>query len=143
MFLPDGQQLVSASKDQTVRLWDTATGAGVKVLNAEEALPGIWSSKDDWLRQVDSRLLHLGSSGSAYNSDGSKEYDLVPSATKSIRTSRLVNDRLFANKDWVSRDGQSLLWLPPDRRPVCSAVFGNPVVMGHGSGGVTFIEFKP
>jgi len=28
------------------------------------------------------------------------------------------------------------------RRPVCLAVFDNLVVMGHGSGGIKFIEFK-
>ena len=31
-FSPDGKQLVSASHDQTVRLWDAATGEQVKKL---------------------------------------------------------------------------------------------------------------
>ena len=52
------------------------------------------------------------------------------------------NDQQLASAS-DNKTAQRLLWLPPDRRPVCSAVVGNLVVMGHGSGGITFIEFKP
>ena len=40
--------------------------------------------------------------------------------------------------DWVTQDGQNLLWLSPDYR---AAIFNNMVVLGHRSGRVTFLEF--
>ena len=36
-YSPDGKQIVSASWDRTIRLWDAATGAQLHVLNAEES----------------------------------------------------------------------------------------------------------
>jgi WD40 repeat protein len=35
-FTPDGQQLVSASDDKTIRVWDLATGKTVRTLRGEE-----------------------------------------------------------------------------------------------------------
>ena len=41
---------------------------------------------------------------------------------------------------WLYRDGQRLLWLPPDFRPTSAARYGDLFVMGHKSGKVTFFE---
>ncbi|OXV07625.1 hypothetical protein Egran_04609, partial [Elaphomyces granulatus] len=48
---------------------------------------------------------------------------------------------IFVNNEWVTQDGQNLLWLPPDYRATCAALFGNMLVLGHASGQVTFVEF--
>ena len=48
---------------------------------------------------------------------------------------------IFVNDEWVTQDGQNLLWLPLDYRATCSALFNNMLVLGHASGQVTFIEF--
>ena len=42
--------------------------------------------------------------------------------------------------DWLYRDGKRLLWLPPDFRPQCTAIYDDLFVMGHESGKVTFFE---
>jgi hypothetical protein len=47
---------------------------------------------------------------------------------------------IFVNDEWVTQDGQNLLWLPPDYRATCSALFNNMLVLGCRSV-VTFIEF--
>jgi WD40 repeat protein len=39
-FTPDGRQLVSASEDKTIRVWDLATGKTVRTIRGESA-PGI------------------------------------------------------------------------------------------------------
>src|SRR5260370_8765815 len=36
-FSPDGKQVVSASKDQTTRLWDVPTGRSIRVLTGHES----------------------------------------------------------------------------------------------------------
>ena len=41
-FSPDGKQIVSASRDKTVRLWDSATGAACGTLKGHE----------DWVQAV-------------------------------------------------------------------------------------------
>ena len=45
-------------------------------------------------------------------------------------------------RDWLYRDGQKLLLLPPDFRPWCTAIYDDLFVMGHESGKVTFFEGK-
>ena len=45
------------------------------------------------------------------------------------------------SNDWVTRDGQNLLWLPPDYRPRRLAVLNNMLALGHTSGRVAFLEF--
>lgn len=42
-FTPDGKQLVSASNDKTVRVWDIATGKTVRMIRGESA-PGNWGT---------------------------------------------------------------------------------------------------
>ena len=48
---------------------------------------------------------------------------------------------LFVDDDWVVRCGKRLLWLPMDYRPTSSAVYGDLMVLGHRSGGMTFLWF--
>ncbi|KAK6357703.1 hypothetical protein TWF718_002012 [Orbilia javanica] len=40
--------------------------------------------------------------------------------------------------EWLVRNGQRLIWLPPDYRPLCLAVDGNKIVLGSHSGILCF-----
>ncbi|KAL4735720.1 hypothetical protein BDV11DRAFT_195322, partial [Aspergillus similis] len=46
---------------------------------------------------------------------------------------------IFIYEKWVTRSGQRLIWLPPDFRATCAVTSGNKVVLGHRSGGLTFL----
>lgn len=51
---------------------------------------------------------------------------------------------LFIEEEWIIRDGKRFLLLPTDyqpHRPGSQAVTNNLIVLGHNSGGVTFIYF--
>jgi len=48
---------------------------------------------------------------------------------------------IFVDNEWVTRDGQNLLWLPKEYRTRCLAFLHNKVVLGQPSGQVTFLEF--
>jgi len=50
--------------------------------------------------------------------------------------------RIFVKGDWITRDGENLLWLPSSYKAGCSALHDNMLAMGHESGEVTFIEFR-
>jgi hypothetical protein len=54
---------------------------------------------------------------------------------------RLVCAVFVSDREWVNWKGQKGLWLPPDYRAGCSAVYNNILVIGHASGQVTFFYF--
>jgi eukaryotic-like serine/threonine-protein kinase len=70
-YRPDGKQVATASNDQTIRLWDPATGQQTALLKAEVAPPNL------------ERMLLV-----AYNSDGSRIAS-YPSLEGGAGTSRL------------------------------------------------------
>ena len=113
-----------ASDDKTVRLWDATTGAHQQTLEINQYLKSLSSSDDGRYLKTDRGPLSLkpGTSGACLEQE------------TSIRT-------VFVNEKWVTRDGQNILWLPPDYRAECSALYENMLVLGHQSGQVTFFEF--
>ncbi|KAN0069077.1 hypothetical protein V8E54_012706 [Elaphomyces granulatus] len=121
-FSPDGKVLASAS-DDTVRLWDATTGAWKWTLDVNVTIHSLLFSMDGQYLKTDRGLLSL-------NSGSSDTYLYQEQSICAI----------FVNDEWVTRDGQNLLWLPPDYRAHCSAVLNNMLVLGHASGQVTFIE---
>lgn len=56
---PDGKQIVSASNDKTVRVWDVASGKSVKVIRGE-TMPGKWGVIYAMAVSPDGRQLAIG-----------------------------------------------------------------------------------
>jgi hypothetical protein len=63
-----------------------------------------------------------------------------------LECDEVVPDRSAARAvirgDWVILDGEEVLWLPPAYRATCSAMRGDVIALGLGSGRVTLLEFE-
>jgi WD40 repeat protein len=53
-----------------------------------------------------------------------------------------VKPALFVANNWVVEGGTAILWLSPDYRVTCEAVWNEFIVLGHSSGRISILGFK-
>ena len=122
-FSPGGKLVASGSWETTVRLWDAGTGAALQTLGLGIPTTTLSFSTSSQYLKTDKGVLDISS------------LKLSPDSSEQLRV-------LFVSNDWVTEDGECILWLPPDYRATCVAVWNGIVVLGHSSGEISFLEFE-
>jgi WD40 repeat protein len=119
-FSLDGQILANSSFiHKTVTLWDTNTGRQLQTLNGYSG--SIFSLTDS--------LSAEGHPGPLLHGD----CDATPSD---------FGPQIYLSDDWVSLEGENLLWLPPEyRQNSSSAVKDATLALGYSDGRVAIIGF--
>jgi WD40 repeat protein len=131
----DASQLASASHDNTVKIWDPATGQCISTLEIGQAAHYVQFNKSI------SHHLHTNAG----------TFDLRPSASSAVLTATSSNYLpssplsigygLNSNRTWITYQGRELLWLPHEYVPSCSAISGRVLAIGCPSGRVLTFTF--
>jgi WD40 repeat protein len=120
--------IASASNDETVRLWDSATGSALQTLKTDVIVQYLSFSSDGRYLDSDRGQLAIGRLSLSGTSSQSKF------AKERAR-------KIFVKDAWVVEGMKNVLWLPSDYRATCAAVQNNILAIGHASGRVSILEF--
>jgi WD40 repeat protein len=143
-FSPDGKQVVSGSRDKTVWVWDAATGAVLQTLEGHSNWVNSVAFSPDGKQVVSRssdktiRVWDAATGAVLQTLEGHSNWVnfVAPSPDGNIERT------LSVSNNWVAEENSNLLWLPPDYRATCAAVWNKVIVLGHQSGRVSVLAFQ-
>ncbi|KAK4075503.1 uncharacterized protein Triagg1_4624 [Trichoderma aggressivum f. europaeum] len=129
-FSPDNKKLLSNSHNGMLWHWDVTTGALLNTYEME--VTSHLSFKNESAIITDRTIAFLDDLPQRSNPSGNLEY---------WNDSKDAGWALSEDRCWVDHNGQRFLWLPPEYRPVRSAVATQKLAIGCSSGNVLILGF--
>ncbi|KAF2033468.1 WD40 repeat-like protein [Setomelanomma holmii] len=174
-FSHDSTRLASASasRDGTIKIWDTHSGECVQTLKGHNDCVNLvaFSRDSTWLASAGSTLkiwdahsgeclqtLNIGKTLHSISFDINNSHlktdagvidinDLLRSSINPVDTGpqsvRCHGLALSADKVWITYNSENVVRLPSEYRPSSSAILGNTIGIGVGSGRVWICEVHP
>ncbi|KAF2171417.1 hypothetical protein M409DRAFT_18533 [Zasmidium cellare ATCC 36951] len=130
-FCQNGERLLSNTMNDRLQVWD---------LKRKTLMHSF-----DWNSNQASNLMFINNGPLISSSRGvfTLPPDSSPDSTSTEEMAvQLQGPGISDDDEWITWDGDDLLWLPPPYRPMASAVRSRTVVIGCGSGQVYVITFK-
>lgn len=124
-FSADGRLLASGSSDDTIKLWDPATGALKHTLETRGAVRDIKFSK-----HFPQLVTNVGSFNIRVWLESFTSCLLETENEVSLQADR-----------WVAINGQRELWLPSNSDPLSSAIYNTTIALGCRNSRVCVITF--
>ncbi|KAL4911900.1 hypothetical protein BDW62DRAFT_206990 [Aspergillus aurantiobrunneus] len=141
-FSEDGQMLASLAKR-----WGSTRDGGMLWGRQHDQIC-IWTLQSESPLQIIDRFHSITSLSSFTQDNRALITDrgvlaIQPTSQPPSPTNDQRVDGIFVENEWITKNGQRMLWLPAEyRAATTTAVYGNTVVLGYKTGRVVFLEFR-